>query len=167
MRPRVLVAAIGNVFLGDDGFGLEVLTALAGADLPNWVQIADYGISGTHLADLLGGYDTTILLDATPHGRAPGSLSLIDAGPEGLSASAAADAHGLPRDAVFRLLRLLGGDAGRVLIICCEPARTTGGVGLSPGVAAAVPVAVAAVTELVWGGAADATQARFGRLAPA
>ncbi|MFD9890997.1 hydrogenase maturation protease [Amycolatopsis sp. NPDC059027] len=167
MRPRVLVAAIGNMFLGDDGFGLEVLSELARADLPNWVQIADYGICGTHLADLLGDYDTTILLDATPHGRPPGSLSLIEAASEDLPSSAAVDAHGLHRDAVFRLLRLLGGDAGRVLIIGCEPARTTGGVGLSPEVAAAIPAAVAAVTELAWGDASDGAQARFGKLAPA
>ena len=80
MRPRVLVAGIGNIFLSDDGFGVEVIKELEHADLPPWVQIADYGIAGMHLAyDLMGGYDTTILLDATPHGRPPGTLSLIEA----------------------------------------------------------------------------------------
>ena len=152
MRPRVLVAGIGNIFLSDDGFGVEVIKELEGAGLPPWVQIADYGIAGMHLAyDLLGGYDTTILLDATPHGRPPGTLSLIEADTEDLAAASAIDAHGMQPDAVFRLLRLLGGDAGRVLVVGCEPACLDGGIGLSPAVEAAVPAAVRAVTELAWG----------------
>jgi len=152
MRPRVLVAGIGNIFLGDDGFGVEVIQELEQAELPPWVQIADYGIAGTHIAyDLLGGYDTTILLDATPHGRPPGTLTLVEADTEDLAVAPVIDAHGMPRDAVFRLLRLLGGDAGRVLLICCEPAHVGGGIGLSPEVEAAVPEAVRAVTELAWG----------------
>lgn len=152
MRPRVLVAGIGNIFLGDDGFGVEVIKELEGIALPDWVQIADYGIAGMHLAyDLMGGYDTTILLDATPHGRPPGTLSLIEADTEDLAASASIDAHGMQPEAVFRLLRLLGGDAGRVLIVGCEPACLDEGIGLSPEVAAAVPAAVRAVTELAWG----------------
>jgi hydrogenase maturation protease len=151
MRPRVLVAGIGNIFLSDDGFGVEVIKELEGTDLPPWVQIADYGIAGMHLAyDLLGGYDTTILLDATPHGRPPCTLSLIEADTEDL-ATASIDAHGMQPEAVFRLLRLLGGDAGRVLIVGCEPACLDEGIGLSPVVEAAVAAAVRAVTELAWG----------------
>ncbi|SFW50088.1 hydrogenase maturation protease [Amycolatopsis australiensis] len=148
MRPRVLVAGIGNVFLRDDGFGVEVLRELDRAGLPPWVQIADYDIATVHLAyDLTGGYDTTILLDATPHGRPPGTLSLT----EELTSASATDTHGLRPDAVFRLLRLLGGDAGRVLLLSCEPACLDGGLGLSPAVEAAVPAAVRVVTELAWG----------------
>ena len=142
MRPRVLVAGIGNVFLSDDGFGVEVLRELDRTGLPPWVQIADYDIATVHLAyDLTGGYDTTILLDATPHGVPPGTLSL----------TSATDTHDLHGDAVFRLLRLLGGDAGRVLVLTCEPACVDGGIGLSPQVHAAVPAAVRVVTELAWG----------------
>ena len=152
MRPRVLVAGIGNIFLGDDGFGVEVIKQLEQTELPPWVQIADYGIAGMHLAyDLLGGYDTTILLDATPHGQAPGTLTLIEADTEDLASAPSIDAHGMQPEAVFRLLRLLGGDAGRVLIVGCEPACVEGGIGLSPEVEAAVPAAVRAVTELAWG----------------
>jgi hydrogenase maturation protease len=152
MRPRVLVASIGNVFLSDDGFGVEVLRELDRTGLPPWVQIADYDIATVHLAyDLTGGYDTTILLDATPHGVPPGTLTLLEADTEDLTAAPLIDAHGMRSDAVFRLLRLLGGDAGRVLLICCEPARIAGGIGLSPEVQAAVPAAVRAVTELAWG----------------
>ncbi|UOX86934.1 hydrogenase maturation protease [Amycolatopsis sp. FBCC-B4732] len=142
MRPRVLVASIGTIFLSDDGFGAEVLKELDRAGLPPWVQIADYDIATVHLAyDLTGGYDTTILLDATPHGRPPGTLSLTEN----------IDTHALRGDAIVQLLRLLGGDAGRVLVLGCEPACVDGGLGLSPAVEAAVPAAVRAVTELAWG----------------
>lgn len=151
MRPRVLVAGIGNIFLSDDGFGVEVIKELEGTDLPPWVQIADYGIAGMHLAyDLMGGYDTTILLDATPHGRPPGTLSLLEADTDDLAATSI-DAHGMQPEAVFRLLQLLGGDAGRVLVVGCEPACLDEGMGLSPEVTAAIPAAVRAVTELAWG----------------
>ncbi|WP_370948326.1 hydrogenase maturation protease [Amycolatopsis sp. cg5] len=153
MKPRVLVAGIGNIFLGDDGFGIEVLKELEHVKLPDWVQIADYGISGTHLAyDLLGGYDTTILIDAAPRGDAPGTIYLLEADVEELSKSnLRPDAHGMQPDAVFRLLSMLGGDAGRVLVVGCEPATTGSGLGLSAAVEAAVPEAVRIVVELAWG----------------
>ncbi|WP_158887250.1 hydrogenase maturation protease [Amycolatopsis anabasis] len=152
-RPRVLVAGIGNIFLGDDGFGIEVVKELEQVGLPSWVQIADYGIDGTHLAhELLGGYDTTILIDATPRGDAPGTLCLIEAEAGDLEPlSAAVDAHGMRPDAVFRLLRMLGGDAGRVIVVGCEPASVAHRIGLSPPVEAAVDRAVTVVTDLAWG----------------
>jgi hydrogenase maturation protease len=153
MRPRVLVAGIGNIFLGDDGFGVDVIKALEHVDLPRWVQIADYGISGMHLAyDLMGGYDTTILIDAMQRGEAPGTVFLLE--PDGMSdlpVNPAVDGHGMQPDEVFRLLELLGGDAGRVLVVGCEPADTEERIGLSPPVAAAVGAAVRVVTDLAWG----------------
>ena len=152
MSGRLLIAGVGNIFLGDDGFGVEVITRLEHTELPGWVQIADYGIAGMHLAyDLLGGYDTTILLDATPHGQPPGTLSLIEADVDDLAKAPSIDAHGMQPEAVFRLLRLLGGDAGRVLIVGCEPGSVEPGIGLSEEVQAAVPAAVRAVAELAWG----------------
>ncbi len=78
---RVLVAGVGNIFLGDDGFGVEVAKRLAAADLPGWVQVADYGISGMHLAyDLADSYQTAILIDTAQRGEKPGTLTVIEAG---------------------------------------------------------------------------------------
>ena len=71
MTGRMLIAGIGNIFLGDDGFGPEVAKRLAAASLPGWVRVADYGISGMHLAyDIADGYQTAILIDAAPRGAA-------------------------------------------------------------------------------------------------
>ena len=80
MRQRVLIAGIGNIFLGDDGFGVEVAKRLASEALPDWVRVADFGIRGLHLAyELLDtAYETTILVDATPRGGAPGTVYLIE-----------------------------------------------------------------------------------------
>jgi hydrogenase maturation protease len=144
----------GNIFLGDDGFGVAVAQRLAEADLPSWAQIADYGISGVHLAyDLLGGYDTTVLIDATRRGGEPGTLYLIEISEPGLPQSAAAlDAHGMQPDAVLSLLRLLDGDAARVLVVGCEPANVAQGIGLSPPVEAAIQGAVDLVSDLLWNG---------------
>jgi len=153
MRPRVLVAGIGNIFLGDDGFGVDVIKRLEHAELPSWVQIADYGICGLHLAyDLLGGYDTTILIDAMARGEAPGTVFLLE--PDDMSelpVNPAVDGHGMQPDAVFRLLTLLGGDAGRVLVVGCEPGNVDERIGLSPPVEAAVAEAVRVVADLAWG----------------
>jgi hydrogenase maturation protease len=79
MTGKILVAGIGNIFLGDDGFGVEVAGRLADADLPDGVKVVDYGIRGMHLAyDLANGYDTAILVDATPRGGAPGTIYVIE-----------------------------------------------------------------------------------------
>ena len=84
MTAKMLVAGVGNIFLGDDGFGVEVARRLAEADLPSWVQVADYGISGMHLAyDLANGYDSAILVDTAQRGGEPGTLTVIEAAPGG------------------------------------------------------------------------------------
>lgn len=166
-RPKVLIAGIGNIFLGDDGFGVEVISQLRDANLPEWVQVADYGISGIHLAyDLVGGYDTTILIDATPRGGPPGSVYLIEPDTSGAAGNAALDAHGMQPDVVLRLLGLLGGDAGRVLVVGCEPGDTEHRIGLSEPVAGAVEQACDLVADLAWG-RSDSTLATVGSRAEA
>jgi hydrogenase maturation protease len=158
MTRRMLIAGVGNIFLGDDGFGVEVARRLAAFDLPDWVRVADYGISGMHLAyDLAEGYETTILIDAAPRGGEPGTVYVIevDAGgpraglPGATGESPLLDAHGMQPDVVFSMLDMLGADAGRVLVVGCEPASTEEGMGLSVPVTAAVDEAVRVVLDLV------------------
>jgi hypothetical protein len=76
---RILVAGIGNIFLGDDGFGVEVIQRLSSHPFPKSVQVCDFGIRSYDLAfALLDGYDVTILVDAAPRGAAPGTLYVIE-----------------------------------------------------------------------------------------
>lgn len=89
--PSVLVAGIGNIFLADDGFGCEVIRQLAGREIPDTVKIEDFGIRGMHLAyELLDGYDTAILIDATPRGEPPGTIVVLDVNPADTGAAAPA-----------------------------------------------------------------------------
>jgi hydrogenase maturation protease len=82
MTGRMLIAGVGNIFLGDDGFGPEVAKRLAAVSLPGWVRVADYGISGMHLAyDLADGYDAAVLIDAAPRGDKPGTVTLLAPAP--------------------------------------------------------------------------------------
>ncbi|HEX4226023.1 MAG TPA: hydrogenase maturation protease [Pseudonocardiaceae bacterium] len=149
---RILIAGIGNMFLADDGFGVELAQRLTEHEFPAEVTVADYGISGMHLAyDLLTGYDTTILLDATPRGDEPGTITIVelDADHPFQGGQSAVDAHGMQPEAVLELLTLLGGKPGRMILLGCEPAEITDRIGLSAPVAAALDGAAQAVIELV------------------
>jgi hydrogenase maturation protease len=118
---RILVAGIGNVFLGDDGFGVALADRLARQALPAGVEVVDYGIRGMDLAYALhDGWDAVLLLDAMPRGLAAGTLSVLEPDLDGLEASV--DAHGMDPVKVLGLALALGGELPRVLVVGCEPA---------------------------------------------
>jgi hydrogenase maturation protease len=148
---RTLVAGIGNIFLGDDGFGVEVARRLAAEPLPEGVQVRDFGIRGIHLAfELLdGNYDRTILVDATTRGGSPGTVYLIEPTFDEAPAEAPADAHAMDPTAVFAALTCLGGMPRNVRIVGCEPASVEVGMELSAPVSAAVEEAIRMVRDLV------------------
>jgi hydrogenase maturation protease len=151
---RILVAGIGNVFLGDDGFGVALADRLAQSALPAGVEVVDYGIRGMDLAyALLEGWDAVVLLDATPCGKAPGTLYVIE--PALDLVEPAFDAHGMDPVTVLALARALGGELPRTLVVGCEPqTRMTGDepevvAGLSEPVRAALDAAVPLVEEVL------------------
>ncbi len=120
---RVLVAGIGNVFLADDGFGVEVARRLAERPLPPGVQVDDFGIRGLDLVYELGdGHDAAILIDAVPRGEPPGTLFVIE--PELAAEPVGLDAHGMDPVKVLALARELGRVPDRVLLVGCEPQRS-------------------------------------------
>ncbi|MGN6380656.1 MAG: hydrogenase maturation protease, partial [Gaiellales bacterium] len=120
---RVLVAGIGNMFLGDDGFGCEVARRLAGQTLPAGCRAADFGIRGLDLAYAMqDGWDAVLLIDAAPRGEPPGTLSVIEPDVED-DAEVTPDAHGMDPVAVLRLARALGGLPRRTLVLACAPQR--------------------------------------------
>ena len=153
---RVLVAGIGNIFCGDDGFGVEVVRRLAATRMPDGVKVVDFGIRGVHLAyEMLdGGYDQVIFVDALPQNAPPGTIVVVEADSECGDAgqdAAAWDAHGMQPTAVLRLLRRIGGQAPQVLVVGCQPSRLDEEMGLSSAVAAAVDDAAQVVLRLVSG----------------
>lgn len=155
MSNGVLVAGIGNVFLGDDGFGVAVAARLAEEPPIPGVRVADFGIRGVHLAyELLDGYDCLILVDAVPMGELPGTLAVIDASarPATVVADEVApvtDAHSMSPDVVLGTLAHLGGSVAGVYIVGCQPATLDEGMELSAAVAAAVEPAARLCRELV------------------
>ncbi|CAM3780669.1 hydrogenase maturation protease [Nocardiopsis rhodophaea] len=150
-----LVAGVGNIFHGDDAFGVEVANRLAACPPPGDVHVADFGIRGLHLAyELLNGYDTLILVDATQRGGAPGTLYVLDIDPDAAPEPDAAgpgalmNGHDLTPETVFALLRSLGGRVDTVRVVGCEPDRVDDHIGLSAPVATAVDEAVRVVWDL-------------------
>lgn len=149
MSPRILVAGVGNVFFGDDGFGVEVARRLAEGGLPEGVAVADFGIRGLHLAfALLDGVDLLVAVDASPRGGAPGTLYLLEPESDADGAPAQADAHGMQLPAVLAAVRAMGGTVPPVRVVACEPAACEG-MGLSAPVRAAVGPAAELVREVV------------------
>jgi hydrogenase maturation protease len=156
-RPRILVAGIGNIFLGDDAFGVEVVQRLLRRPLPEGVRVMDYGIRGFDLAyAMLEHPELVVLVDATSQGGAPGTLYLIEAdtGPPPEGQAPEIQAHSMTPAAVFHLIRSMGQEPPRrVLVVGCEPEtfgpEELGQMGLSDSVAAAVPGAVELVEQVL------------------
>jgi hydrogenase maturation protease len=155
---RTLIAGVGNIFLSDDGFGVEVARALADRTLPEGVEVADVGIRAVHLAfDLLDGCELLILADAAARGEAPGTVTVLEvsstAAPDDDQAHVGLvmDPHALGPDAVLGLIDTLGARVGRVVAVVCEPGGTAPGIGLSPPVAAAVRPAADLIERLAAG----------------
>ena len=123
---RILVAGIGNVFLGDDGFGVALADRLARMKLAPGVEVVDYGIRGMDLAYAMQeDLDAVVLLDAAPRGGPPGTLYVIE--PDLDVRDVAVDTHGMDPAKVLAFVRALGGSPPRTLIVGCEPlTRMTG-----------------------------------------
>lgn len=151
MTPKVLVAGIGNILLGDDGFGVEVVKRLTVEPLEDGVEVADFGVRGAHLAYELADkkYDAVILVDAAPRGGTPGSLYAIEPEADDGEPEVNGDPHGMTPSAVLRWLRRIGGHSGRVVVVGCEPASLDEAMGLSEPVAASVSGAVKMIRSLV------------------
>lgn len=159
--PRVLVAGIGNIFFGDDAFGVEVVNRLLRRPVREGVDVIDIGIRGLHLAhELLHRYDALVIVDALAHGEAPGTVSVLEIDPDpvagaeavpdgGLPPERPLDAHSIDPNVVLATLGQLGGSVGRVLIVGCEPADCAPGMGLSDVVDRAVPVGVEMTIDLL------------------
>jgi hydrogenase maturation protease len=155
VKPKILVAGIGNIFLGDDGFGPEVLRRLMSRKLPDEVYAVDFGIRGLDLAYALqDGYDTTILIDAFRHGQPPGTVSIVEPDTKdiGSEPTGFVEPHTMDPLSVLRMTTAMHGPLKRVLLVGCEPA-TLGGdegvMGLSGPVEAAVEDAVQTTETLI------------------
>lgn len=156
-KPSILVAGIGNIFLGDDGFGVAVAQELAKTSFPASVRVVDFGLRGFDLAYALqDGYETTILIDAFPHGEPPGTVYVVEpdmSDPSfGVAQGTFVEPHAMNPVNVLRMAVAMNAPLKRVLLVGCEPAtfgNEEGTMGLSSAVEPAVHEAVRVVTNLV------------------
>jgi hydrogenase maturation protease len=157
MTARILIAGVGNIFLGDDGFGVEVAVALSRQQLPEGVSVKDFGIRGFDLAyALLDPWDAVIIVDALPRGEAAGTLYVVEPDLAALTGAASAETainpHGMDPVQVLHLAASQGTISAQVLVVGCEPQdfgdELAGRMGLSAPVQAAVEEAAKMVLEL-------------------
>lgn len=154
---RILIAGIGNIFLGDDGFGVEVASILGRRTFPYGVRVVDFGIRGFDLAyALMEGYETTILVDAYPGEGQPGTLFVVEPDLQNVISTGTqpgvVDPHGMNPLSVLRMAVNMGAQLKRMLLVGCVPATLgpeEGQMGLSEPIAAAVDEAVQLVDSLV------------------
>ena len=165
---RILIACIGNIFFGDDGFGVEVAQRLLSRQArphADRVQVVDFGIRGLELAYTLldDEYDTLVLVDTVARGSQPGTLYLIEpdlsdlAPTQGVEAGRVAlDSHSMDPLKVLTFARTLGARSIRTLLVGCEPSTMGVGedgeemsMGLSQPVQKVVEQAVSMIDSLV------------------
>jgi hydrogenase maturation protease len=153
-RPRLLIACVGNLFLGDDAFGVEVARRLSAVPLPDDAKAVDFGIRGIDLTyALLDDYESVILVDATPRGGVPGTLYVLEPTveeapvPEGVGTLL--DAHGMDPVKVLRLARSMGGRVDRLVVVGCEPEPCADPEEFQPGLSAPVWSAVDEAVPLI------------------
>ncbi len=152
---KILVAGVGNIFLGDDAFGSEVARRLMQETLPAQVRVLDFGIRSYDLAyAMMGGYEVTVLIDVTSRGEPPGTLYLIKPDLKELDQhdDKVADAHSMNPVRVLQMLKAFGSTPGNLYLIGCEPAILEiedGQIGLSETVEAAVPRAMEMIRSLL------------------
>lgn len=155
---RVLIAGVGNVLRGDDGFGTAVVEQLAKQGVPSEVSVLDIGIGGIHLVQELRLHaDALIVVDAVDKGRLPGTVLVmrpevidVTALPLSQRRDALADMHYATPERTFMLASALGVLPAERWIVGCQPHDADRlGEGLSEPVAAAVDVAIAEVRRLV------------------
>lgn len=157
MNPTILIAGVGNIFLGDDAFGVEVVRCLAKRPLQEGISVKDFGIRGFDLAyALLDPWDAVVLVDALPRGDTPGTLYTMEPDLNALGNPASPDMamnpHGMDPVRVLNLAASMGKIAARVLVVGCEPQdfgdELEGRMGLSAPVEGAVEEAANMVEEL-------------------
>ncbi len=158
LGKKILIAGIGNIFLADDGFGVEVANRLAARSFfPSGVRVADFGIRGFDLAyALMEGYETTILVDAYPGDGPPGTLFIVEPDLKELNSGTREqgliEPHGMNPMNVLRMASSMGGQLKKVLVLGCVPETLgpeEGQMGLSDSVTAAVDEAVKLIDLLV------------------
>lgn len=157
-KERVLVACIGNIFLGDDAFGCEVAKLLYQREFRADVKVVDFGIRSFDLAyALMDGYETTIFVDAAPRGGDPGTVYLIEPDRSSIDAidsqQSTFEAHGMDPVKVLMMVKSLGGEFKKIFVVGCEPQFTgeegEGHMGLSEAVAASLPKAVEVIESVI------------------
>jgi hydrogenase maturation protease len=156
MSGKVLVACVGNIFMGDDAFGVEVAKWLAQRQLPAGVAVIDFGIRSYDLAyALMNDWDLKILVDALPRGGRPGTIYVMEPDIPANVDQEALDAHSMNPVAVLQLVSALGGEVGRLLVVGCEPETVEpspeGEIGLSDPVRGALDEAVRVIEGLIAG----------------
>jgi hydrogenase maturation protease len=152
-RPRILVAGIGNRLIADDGFGPRVIDLLSDSELPDYIEVRDFGTAGMTIATDLADYDAVIFVDSSDHEGKPGSLYksrlLVEKGVDDIGEIARLTLHEAGLEGLLRFSKSIGTLPEDVFLIGCKPKKLEPSLDLSSEVEAALEKAVAIVNEIL------------------
>lgn len=149
---KTLVAGFGNVLLGDDGFGVEVMRRFVARGVPESTEAVDVGIGGFDLVlKLMEGFERVIIVDLVQRGGAPGTVTPFSptVAETTLSRGERIDPHLAEPSRAMKLARQFNVLPADITVVGCEPASCEVGIGLSPQVAAGVEHALAAIDSII------------------
>jgi hydrogenase maturation protease len=157
-RPGVTVLGIGNPIMSDDGVGIVLLEALMAADLERTVEFIDGGTIGMSLLPVVADAGSLLVLDAVADTATAATVVHLvgDQLPRLIRGKVSPHQVGLLD--VLAAARLLGTEPDRIAVVGITPECVEMGVGLSAGVAAAVPAALSLARRVLreWWAADDA-----------
>lgn len=151
--PKILVAGIGNRLIADDGFGPRVVDLLSEMELPDVVEVRDFGTAGITIATDLADYDAVIFVDSVDHEGEPGSLYrsrvVVEGGVEEMAELARLTLHEAGLEGLLRFSKAIGTLPQDVYLVGCKPKTLEPSLDLSPEVEAALEKALAIVEEIL------------------
>jgi hydrogenase maturation protease len=144
---KILVACLGNIFYGDDAFGIEVFKELTKQTLPESVKVKDFGIRGLDLAyEIAGNYALVILVDTIKVGARAGSVFVLE--PKRLEKSEFLT-HDLTPNKALQFAGNFENRPEKILLIGCEPVNLEFNSEMSGPVKNAVGKAAAKILEII------------------
>jgi hydrogenase maturation protease len=143
-----LILGVGNIIMGDEGFGIHVVRRLKEYGLPPEVRVEEGGVGGFNLLGLLEGVSRIILVDVMMIGLTPGEVCLFKPGPG--FREPGKNIVSFHQVGILELVQMWGllGYEPEIFFLVTRPEKLEWGMELTPAVDAAATKAARLLAEV-------------------